>query len=41
MVQWAGLSPELCGELELLVIQELARTVSVEEGEEEDEEGPV
>ncbi|KAF9379700.1 hypothetical protein CPB97_008801 [Podila verticillata] len=40
MVQWASLSPELCGELELLVIQELARTVSVEEGEEEEEEGP-
>ncbi|KAF9023855.1 hypothetical protein CPC16_000606 [Podila verticillata] len=41
MVQWASLSPELCGELELLVIQELARTVSVGQGEEEDEEGPV
>ncbi|KAF9321810.1 hypothetical protein BG003_010834 [Podila horticola] len=39
MIQWAGLSPELCWELELLVIQELARTVPVAvEGE---DEGPV
>lgn len=46
MIQWAGLGPELCSELELLAIKELARTVPLaveEEGEEEEEdeeEGP-
>ncbi|KAG0010711.1 hypothetical protein BGZ81_002601 [Podila clonocystis] len=41
MIQWAGLHPELFWELELLVIQELARIVPVAVEDDDDDEVPV